>query len=70
MRLIHPSALLRAKVILFLRYDGFLAGRPPNTFLKGMEKVLEGLVKKQGWIAISQSVSHLGSMYPVHSLRH
>jgi hypothetical protein len=46
MRLIHPSALLRAKVILFLRYDGFLAGRPPNTFLKGMEKVLEGLVKK------------------------
>jgi len=46
MRLIHPSALLRAKVILFLRYDGFLAGRPPNTFLKGMQKVLEGLVKK------------------------
>jgi hypothetical protein len=30
----------------FLEYDGFLAGRPSNTFPMAFKKVLEGFVKK------------------------
>ncbi len=35
-----------------LHADGFLAGKPSNTFLEAMEKVLEGLVKNGGGRAL------------------
>ena len=43
-----PYEYLAIRICKKEHYYGFLAGKPSNTFLEAMEKVLEGLVKNGG----------------------